>query len=77
MASNVHKVPKKLWNRWDKAEQAAFNRLWKMIPKRGCMEFFVPGVKLTEKQSRCLRWNLCVTVADMLKCWRGNWEFEK
>jgi hypothetical protein len=55
MAKNTHKVPKKMWSRWSKLQQAMFNRMWMEI----CPELLPTGVKLTPKQFSVLRHNIC------------------
>jgi hypothetical protein len=77
MAKNVHGVPKKAWAKWNKDEQAAFNRMWEMLPAPAKESMLVPGTKLTIKEQRTLRWNICWLAADLLKCWRGFWGYEK
>jgi hypothetical protein len=69
MAKNTHGVQKKQWAKWNKREQAAFNRLWhRMTP-----EMLPPEVKLTQKAFNVLRWNVCWIMADMMKDCRGEW----
>lgn len=63
MAINVHKVPKKQWAKWNKDEQATFNRLWLNIYP----ELLPTGVKLTKAQFNALRWNVCWTAASTQK----------
>ena len=78
MARNVHGVPKKAWAKWNKDEQAAFNRMWGMLPcPANELTSVAPGTKLTVKEQRTLKWNICWLAADMLKQWRGFWGFEK
>ena len=66
MAKNAHRVQKKQWAKWNKDEQAAFNRLWYRLTPG----LLPTGVELTQKQFNVLRWNVCWTLADMLKDWR-------
>lgn len=68
MASNVHKVPKRQWAKWNKIEQGAFNRMWsRVVP-----EVLPTGVELSRAEFSVLRFNVCWLVADMMKDWRGS-----
>ncbi len=66
MAKNVHRVHKHQWAKWNKDEQAAFNRFWDCVTP----ELLPKDMALTQKQFFILRWNACWTLANMLKCWR-------
>lgn len=67
MAKNVHKVPKHQWKKWNKDEQAMFNRLWYTLTPSLLPQEVLP---MTQKQFNVLRWNICWTVASMMKEWR-------
>ena len=66
MAKNTHKVPKKQWAKWNKNEQAVFNRLWYNLTP----EVLPTGKEMTQKEFNVLRWNTCWIAADMMKEWR-------
>jgi hypothetical protein len=67
MAKNVHKIPKRQWKKWNKDEQAMFNRLWGYLTPCDLLPDYIP---MTLKQFNVLRWNICWTVASMMKEWR-------
>jgi hypothetical protein len=63
MAKNTHKVNKENWEEWGKEGQAAFNRLWGRLDPA-----ILPAVvQMTQKEFNVLRWNVCWTVADMVR----------
>ena len=66
MAKNVHKVPKKLWNRMNKDEQGWFNRLWHCLTPM----HLPTGVTMTQRQLNVLRHNVCLEMAWMMRDWR-------
>ena len=68
MAKNVHKVPKLQWKKWNKDEQAMFNRLWDYLTP----DLLPEGVPMTTKQFNVLRWNTCWTASSMLREWRAS-----
>lgn len=69
MAKNVHKVSKRQWAKWDRAEQAMFNRLWHCLTP----PLLPPGTRMTQREFNVLRHNVCWTAADVMKDWRGEW----
>ena len=69
MAKNVHGVQKQQWAKWNKQEQATFNRLWYRLGP----ELLPPDTKMTQREFNVLRWNVCWVAADMMKDWRGCW----
>lgn len=66
MARNAHKIPKAQWNKWNKNEQAMFNRFWRYINH----VLLPPGVILKPRQMNVLRHNVCFMAAECLKDWR-------
>lgn len=68
MAKNLHSVPKKQWAKWNKREQAAFNCLWYRLTPM----LLPTETKMTQGEFNDLRWNVCWTLADMLKDMRGQ-----
>ena len=68
MASNVHKVPKHQWEKWNKDEQAMFNCLWRELDL--CPNLFgeIPVIKrLSKKETHTMRWNVCWLAAHTMR----------
>jgi hypothetical protein len=66
MAKNVHRVNKAQWEKWNKQEQAAYNRMWQRLNP-------LPEEYMARPIPAILRHNICWDVAEMMKEWRGNW----
>ena len=74
MAKNTHNVPKKRWNKWNKNEQAMFNRMWTNLDTGTLNSIGIPRELLCNLKSfYAIRRNLCWIVADIMKDWRGYW----
>jgi len=69
MAKNTHNVPKKQWNKWNKNEQAMFNRLWYNLSP--CLSGLTENA--TQRAFNVLRFNVCWMAADTMRDWRGWW----
>ena len=72
MAKNTHKVMKSQWKKWNSNEQAMFNRLWSSVSPNALS--MMGAERLTLKERRVLRWNICFMVACDMKVWRGFWK---
>lgn len=64
MAANIHRVPKKAWNRWPEHAQRTFNVVMAGLARQEHVNALPGGKRLTPKGWATVRWNAAWIAAD-------------
>lgn len=66
ITGNIHRVPLKLWRRWDENSRWMFNNMMRRTKNSWTMSH--PGYeKIPAELWETLRWNFAVNAADLLR----------